>query len=72
MFIIRESSSPKITDLKVIAEYAPGQEGNLEQLQKEISNYCKAHVRCNPTIEWAEPETLPRYARKTPVMMKRY
>jgi len=72
MFIIKESPSPKITNLKIIAEYAPGQENNLEQMQKEISDHCRANNRCNPKIEWVEPETLPRYARKTPVMMKRY
>ncbi len=72
LFIIKESPSPKVVDLKLSVEYAPGQENNLDKLAEEIKQICKANFRCSPTVEWAKPETLPRYARKTPAMLKRY
>ncbi len=72
MFIIRESSSPRITQLKLIIEWGQGMGDNLDDLTQEVIALCKAKHRVSPEIEWVAPETLKRFDRKTPVFEKRY
>lgn len=72
MFVVKESPSPRLTQIKLAIEYSPGLEGSTEEMTKEIVAVAKANHRVHPEIEWCAPETLPRYARKTPVFLKRY
>lgn len=72
MRVIKESPSPRITQLKLWIEWAPGMKDNLDEMTQEIKALCKANHRVNPEIEWTEPETIKRYDRKTPVIEKRY
>ncbi len=72
MRIIKESPSPRVVDLKLWVEYAPGQENRLEEMATQIKDICKVNHRCSPLVEWANPGIIPRFDRKTPIMEKRY
>ncbi len=72
MRVIKEDPSARITQLKLVVEYGPGMEGQLEELGKEIRNTVKTELRVSPEFEWVKPETLERPIRKPILFEKRY
>lgn len=72
MRIIKEDPSPRVTQLKLRIEYAPGMENNLDDLALEVKRVMREKHRVTPEIEWTPPESLERPARKPPIFEKRY
>ncbi len=72
MRVIKESPSPRITELKMIVEYGEGMKEQVEQLGKEIKATLKSELRISPKFEWVAPNTLERPIRKPILFDKRY
>jgi len=52
--------------LRIKLEYGPGiRQEDLKILEKKMIAYFKEEVRIAPVLQWVDPETLPREAKKT-------